>query len=816
MKIENIAVAIAIAAIIIAAAGLVLPGVPGQAGQTGPQGAQGPPGPAGETGSTGSIGPQGPAGPQGAQGPPGPAGPAGAVGAAGTNGAVGPVGVDGISFGTIQGTVVNAATGEPISKATVTTEPVTVSATTDDNGAFELSNVPVGSYYVVALAGEYDSNWSLSFVTTTEASSVNLALSKTIQQLVKVRGIMAIDDEIYPDNQVAITLTSGYGADDNNKIITSGLSNVPVDTYVYLEGADETLLTEKITSWTWELTPPMNSKVTLDKNSTQFVHFKTDVIGRYNVTVTATTESGEQLTSSRDIYAGRFAGVAKCAACHSGSVMPDKVSEWAETGHATKFETTYGSYSATRDYCVRCHTVGFDETADNGGFDDALRTLGWDPVDGSAMAYLKQNSVKNTTLRELVTDPTTYNVMNIQCENCHGPGDDAHTKVYSFEASVCGQCHSQITEFRKSAHGTGMHVGSNYLHTAESTDCARCHTGQGFVNAQIRGEELVFPSMETPSKEANMFAPELQAPIACATCHDPHQATYPESGSSKQLRVEGEVTAPQGFTVDAGVSAVCVMCHADKRDVQYLVDYIAGKNSRGAHGNTQADVFYGAGVVTFNATFNNSPHTTVVADGCAECHMYSTIGHGGNEAGGHTWSMVMENGTENVAACTQSGCHVEGTITTFDRKASADFDGDGIIEGVQTEVQGLLDKLAEKLPHSSNGAVLSSVNTDNTDELQREALWNYWVISSDGSKGIHNTQFTVQVLQETYKQLTGESAGSKVQTPPNIPHTLDGRTDCVMCHQVGGAGVGQPGGMGLPADHTGRTSDMCRSCHQPA
>ncbi|MCL4436061.1 MAG: cytochrome c3 family protein [Thaumarchaeota archaeon] len=698
----------------------------------------------------------------------------------------------------------------------MTTEPATTSATTDSNGAFKISDVPVGGYYVVALASGYDSNWSVSYVKTTAPSSVNLVLSKTILQLVKIRGIIPGDKEIYPNKQVAITLTGGYPSHDNEKITTSGLPNVGVGTYVYIEGQKIDLNDVKFTSWTWKLTPPANSKATLDNNSTQFTRFKADVIGRYTITATAINEKGEKFTSSRDVYAGKYAGVTKCASCHSGSIMPDKISEWAATGHATKFETTYGSYSKARDYCVRCHTVGFDETADNGGFDDAVRTLGWSPENGSVMAFLKANSVKNTTLRELVNNPTTYNKMNIQCENCHGPGDNTHTGAYSFEPEVCGSCHTQINELRKSGHGTGEFVGSNYPHTATSTDCARCHTGQGFVNAQIRGEELVFPSMETPTKKANMFAPELQAAVGCVTCHDPHQATDAVNGKSKQLRIEGEVTAPQGFTVDAGVSAVCVKCHADKRDAQYLKDYIAGKYSRGAHGNTQADVFYGAGVVTFNKTFSNSPHTSVVAEGCAECHMISTIGHGGNEAGGHTWNMVMKNGTQNVAACSQSGCHAKGSITTFDRTASADFDGNGKTEGVQTEVKGLLAKLEAKLPKDKNGAVLSLVNTNNTNELQRKALWNYWVIKNDGSNGVHNTQFAVQVLQETYKQLTGESAGSKVLTPPNIPHSLDGRTDCAMCHKVGGSGVGQPGGMGLPADHTGRTSAVCTTCHKTA
>ncbi len=46
--------------------------------------------------------------------------------------------------------------------------------------------------------------------------------------------------------------------------------------------------------------------------------------------------------------------------------------------------------------------------------------------------------------------------------------------------------------------------------------------------------------------------------------------------------------------------------------------------------------------------------------------------------------------------------------------------------------------------------------------------------------------------------------------PPLIPHSLEGRSDCVTCHSTGLAGAPK-----YPADHTGRTNDMCQGCHKP-
>lgn len=51
---------------------------------------------------------------------------------------------------------------------------------------------------------------------------------------------------------------------------------------------------------------------------------------------------------------------------------------------------------------------------------------------------------------------------------------------------------------------------------------------------------------------------------------------------------------------------------------------------------------------------------------------------------------------------------------------------------------------------------------------------------------------------------------------PKVPHTLEGRSACTTCHQVGGSGVGTSGGTGLPTSHQGRTDATCSACHTAA
>ncbi len=47
--------------------------------------------------------------------------------------------------------------------------------------------------------------------------------------------------------------------------------------------------------------------------------------------------------------------------------------------------------------------------------------------------------------------------------------------------------------------------------------------------------------------------------------------------------------------------------------------------------------------------------------------------------------------------------------------------------------------------------------------------------------------------------------------PPATPHPLEGRDNCLMCHETGVGGAAK-----IPADHAGRPNDLCTSCHKPA
>ncbi len=54
----------------------------------------------------------------------------------------------------------------------------------------------------------------------------------------------------------------------------------------------------------------------------------------------------------------------------------------------------------------------------------------------------------------------------------------------------------------------------------------------------------------------------------------------------------------------------------------------------------------------------------------------------------------------------------------------------------------------------------------------------------------------------------GDRGGVRAQPP--IPHSLEGRDDCLACHQVGTGGAPI-----VAADHVGRTNEACGQCHAP-
>jgi hypothetical protein len=205
---------------------------------------------------------------------------------------------------------------------------------------------------------------------------------------------------------------------------------------------------------------------------------------------------------------------------------------------------------------------------------------------------------------------------------------------------------------------------------------------------------------------------------------------------------------------------VCMNCHKARRD---NVSYTAGNVSNshwGPHHSVQTDVLLGQNAAQFGTEeYANGWHRFAVKNSCAECHMQPTTAVDSetrDKVGGHSFKLHdEETGDDHTAYCTN--CH--GTVSSFEGfESDADYDGDGTVESVRQEVKGLEALLMYYLPPAGIDSIDYQQMT--TPELKK-AYWNYLLISYDGSGGMHNTEFAIDVLTKSIQAIGGTVSSSE-------------------------------------------------------
>ncbi|MRR12817.1 hypothetical protein EG835_10230 [bacterium] len=102
-------------------------------------------------------------------------------------------------------------------------------------------------------------------------------------------------------------------------------------------------------------------------------------------------------------------------------------------------------------------------------------------------------------------------------------------------------------------------------------------------------------------------------------------------------------------------------------------------------------------------------------------------------------------------------------------EAGGDYDGDGSAEVFVMEVEGLMEALETAVNEAagsdefktSRGEIFfiseEETMTAGVSPEVYQGAYNWVLLDHDGSRGIHNPYFTVTLLQETYRQVTGEA-----------------------------------------------------------
>jgi hypothetical protein len=285
----------------------------------------------------------------------------------------------------------------------------------------------------------------------------------------------------------------------------------------------------------------------------------------------------------------------------------------------------------------------------------------------------------------------------------------------------CAECHNDTslmagikTEWSESKHATG-----DSFARGTSASCAGCHSGGAF-------SERVAAGLGPNELETGDAHPTRQD---CRTCHQIH-TTYTGEDYALETTDAVNLYAVEGVTFDGGEGNLCVNCHQPRRDAPVAEDgVITGISEHwGPHHGPQSAMLLGvsgAGV----EPGDSSSHYRQVEDTCVTCHM------GENKS--HSYE-------PEVAGCQE--CH----------DGAENFD----INGVQTEVQAMLDELGELLVAEG---VLSENTPDGHPTVEEApenvgiALWNWiYVAHEDKSLGVHNAEYTKALLQAGIDALSGE------------------------------------------------------------
>jgi predicted CXXCH cytochrome family protein len=550
--------------------------------------------------------------------------------------------------------------------------------------------------------------------------------------------------------------------------VASGLRTVAKGTFVYLRAwnfGDTAAI--QTANWSF-ISKPGGSGALLTgiTGLPAWQKFKVDLTGTYQVQVSVTTSTGSKDTTVT-VYGSNYVGTGgfdnvpaafpNCMSCHGTTPQFTAIFDrWKVSKHATTFKSRITSGPST--YGIeqfRVHTLGYDQLiyAENNGFDDKARDLGWNWTNYAPPKASNWDSLKNRF-------PSLVAFANVGCESCHGPGSehvfgggDTNKIMKSVDEGSCGKCHDspqlgpQFAQWKNAKHSKVVWSNSfaqNNNGTNNLGNCIRCHDGQGYVNFT--------KGIGTNTNGKTVASHEM---VSCATCHDPHGSSNPHQLRS---RPQGSDTLANGYQYTGmGNGATCIDCHKSRVNSNTYVNTRVTNANWGPHYGTEADIYLGQNLATFGgAPYRTTQHSAFLQNSCATCHMAPTDQNPLNKdkVGGHALYLHNEETNyDHLKAC--ENCHAGKT--RFDQfMADADYDGNGTVDSWKQEVAGCLTKLRIQLPPVGVDSVAwQLVAADSNNVTLRKSYFNYRFIYYGGEGGMHNAKYTIDALVASRNALIG-------------------------------------------------------------
>lgn len=323
-------------------------------------------------------------------------------------------------------------------------------------------------------------------------------------------------------------------------------------------------------------------------------------------------------------------------------------------------------------------------------------------------------------------------VAMVGCEGPEGPaGDDGiagpagpqgpQGPAGQDAVNTCSDCHdSDITmmaiqqQYEASAHG----LSGTYVRTGS---CSRCHNHDGFTAFVEDGTEVLAIGNPTP--------------INCRTCHDIHE-TFTSADYALTTTEPIDFIYPAGVSADFDTGNLCATCHMARAPGVVPVPggpAIEISGSRfGTHYGTQSNTMAAAGYFTFGTVETANPH--MVLSTCNECHM---AGDAHSAEGFHKF-------TPTTDSCVGSGCHFS---------MNDGFRDQDVVAALMTQLQTLLIGEGILVDETSH---YGTPGTYDQDVIA--AFLNWFMLNEDGSLGVHNPYYVIDVLNNTIAMLEARQA----------------------------------------------------------
>ncbi len=738
---------------------------------------------------------------QGPAGPPGPAGPAGSAGAP----EEAPEPVSSVTVDAEKDQTAEPGVAVTLKAATKITDGSSVTG-------YKWTQVS-GVKATIAGADTDTLKVTLGDAATYKAELINAleTLDRFTVQAINPHSLEAAEGATF---KVTVTTSSGSYSDTVAVtahlpyVVNLGIANVPTGLPVLLHGKDQS-------AYNWTIAAPSGSKATLRDSSTQNPSFSPDITGKYTLTETnsganidiyAGTWAGA--ITGQDAKGQPLS--ADCTGCHNGKIAADQFTSWKESGHAEiltqNIDNPSGHWS---EACASCHTVGYAPGIDNGGFDEAMAAEGWEVPHGAVGNWAKMlGDYPKTAKLANIQCENCHGPNKDSTLHANGTIDAARVSISS---DVCIACHGEPPR-----HGRGQQWEesghANYeLAIEEATvesrgslaaHCGRCHSGQGFL-AWIEQDDL---TKQIQGANGNATADELTAlgltndtvqPQTCVVCHDPHeQGTTSGEPNTATVRISGDTPMlPAGFkAVSVGRGALCMTCHNTRNGANNdIATPVIDDHT--PHVAAQADVLMGQNAF-FVSVGNRSAHS-YIEDTCTTCHMEETpppaefsynLG-GTNHAfeaslnicaschsdtlSGKALQESTEAKLEELKEAIEHAIIAEITAQT-DMWRTVVLNGVGAdgadvnikngssvsaVELLETHGRMAMDITVngttyEHVRLASDTTVGSGTLLDSAaGQTIAKAGWNYFLLHGDGSEGVHNPSFTLDILNASIAAL---------------------------------------------------------------